>query len=266
MINDITEYSDVVNPAEDSQTSIAKEGRKAGTRMYAGVETWNPFKGCEFGCRYCVPSFQQQAKRQKWRCEKCYRFAPHNHPERLGKIPNEETVFVCGNGDIAFCEPEYLLEIIGAIRSHNGRPDTVFYLQTKKPDCLRQVLGSLPKNVVLVTTLETNRDEGYEAISKAPPPSDRYRQFLELEWPRKVVTVEPVMDFDLEEFVAMIVAIRPEYVWLGLNSRHAQVQLPEPSPEKLRAFADALEAHGIAVKGKEFRDLEMPASVERTQG
>ena len=32
---------------------------------------------------------------------------------------------------------------------------------------------------------------GYYQVSKAPPPSERYRQFLDLDYARKVVTIEP---------------------------------------------------------------------------
>ena len=50
------------------------------SNMYAEAKTWNPFKGCEFDCSYCVPSFQLQAKRQMHRCDACYRYIPHCHP------------------------------------------------------------------------------------------------------------------------------------------------------------------------------------------
>ncbi len=46
------------------------------SNMYAGAKTWNPFKGCQFDCTYCVPSFQRQAKRQLHNCQKCYGYTP----------------------------------------------------------------------------------------------------------------------------------------------------------------------------------------------
>lgn len=52
--------------------------------------------------------------------------------------------------------------------------------------------------------METNRDQGYERISKAPPPTERFRQFLALDYPRKVVTIEPVMDLDLDTFAGWV--------------------------------------------------------------
>ena len=89
------------------------------SRMYDEVKTWNPFKGCLFDCLYCRPSFQLQAKRQKHNCQECYEYKPHEHEERLNKIPNAKIIFVAGNGDICFCDPVYTHRIIDAIKKHN---------------------------------------------------------------------------------------------------------------------------------------------------
>lgn len=244
---------------------VEKEG-KATSNMYADTDSWNPFKGCKFDCAYCKPSFQAQAKRQKHNCEACYQYTPHEHPDRLTKIPRSKIVFVCGNSDLSFAKPAYIRRIIEAVRNHQGKQMQTFYFQSKEPLCLAPFLKMLPVDKsVLVTTLETNRNEGYEKVSKAPPPLERFQQFLALDYPRKVVTIEPVMDFDVDEFAKWIIRINPEYVWLGYNSRNANVKLTEPSPEKLREFAKLLVAGGIEVRGKHLRGLEMPASVKRYQ-
>lgn len=233
------------------------------SRMYAETKTWNPFKGCGFGCSYCVPSFQAQAKRQKQNCSNCYKFIPHKHPERLPKIPNAPTVFVAGNGDISFCDPAFVRQIIAAIVKKNlKRPNQVYYFQTKRPEYLAQFIGEFPPNVILVTTLETNRDEGYGAVSKAPYPSKRHAQFKQLDWPHKVVTVEPAMDFDLDVFSEWLISLKPEYVWLGFNSRPKSVSLPEPSKEKMLALAGRLKKAGIEVRGKELWGLDLEQAVQ----
>ena len=226
------------------------------SNMYATAKTWSPFKGCEFDCTYCKPSFQLQAKRQKHLCGDCYNYVPHCHPERLAKIPSAEIVFVAGNGDIAFCPPDFLKAILATIKKHNERcPYKTYYLQSKEPQCLVPFLDQLPPNIIIVTTLETNRDEGYELVSKASLPSERYQQFLALNWPRKVVTIEPVMDFDEDVFKRWLLTIKPEYVWLGLNSRTKQVQLPEPSAGKLTRLVKGLQKAGVALKLKEMRGI-----------
>lgn len=224
------------------------------TNMYEATKTWSPFKGCSFDCTYCRPTFQRQAKRQKRLCGKCYDYAPHCHPERLGKIPNAPIVFVAGNGDLAFCPPEFMCAILLAVQNHSERhPSVTYYLQSKRPEYFEPFLRLLPPSVVLVTTLETNRNLGYGLISKAPPPGERYEQFRALDWPRKVVTVEPVLDFDGIELASMIVQLNPEYVWLGFNSRPREVVLPEPSLEKMLRLENDLLACGVPVKRNAWR-------------
>jgi hypothetical protein len=227
------------------------------TNMYAAAKTWNPFKGCEFDCTYCRPSFQQQSKRQKHLCDQCYRYEPHCHEDRLEKIPSNEIIFVCGNADISFCPPEFTRRIIDAIKTHVLRcPKKTFYFQSKRPAYFAQFLQEFPPQVILLTTLETNRDEGYRKISKAPLPSDRYQQFKSLDYPRKIVTVEPVLDFDEEVFPRWIVDLAPERVYLGLNSKPKSLTLPEPPEEKLRHLVGVLKRAHIDVRKKELRGYD----------
>ncbi len=231
---------------------------EATNNMYENTTTWNPFKGCLFDCSYCKPTFQQQAKRQKQNCKECYKYEPHCHPERLERLPSKKIIFVCGNADIRFCPPEFTRKIIERVNEHSKkRPDKTFFFQSKEPVYFTPFLQELPAAAILLTTLETNRDAGYREVSLAPLPSVRYRQFKELDYPRKVLTIEPVMDFDVEVFSQWIVDIAPEYVWLGLNSRPKQVKLPEPSVEKLRELVKVLVHADIPIQGKALRGLDL---------
>ena len=235
---------------------------KPKTKMYDGARTWSCFKGCEFDCTYCVPSFQMQAKRQRKNCGLCYEYQPHEHPERLApaKIPACKIVFVAGNGDLAFADVAYIKRIIHAIKMKNasGGKDRIYYLQSKAPAFLEQHLLSLPMNVRLVTTLETNRGgEFYSAISDAPPPPIRAEAFRRLRWPHKVVTIEPLVDFDEHLFLQMLIDIGPELIWIGFNSRPKQVDLPEPSAGKVERLIHGLRAAGIEIRAKDLRGLEI---------
>ncbi len=149
--------------------------------MYRNTKTWNPFVGCLHDCVYCKPSFKAQLKRQKKRCLDCYNYKPHIHRERLERIPSIKIVFVVGNGDISFCPIEFTKEIIEAIKKHNKRCSyKTYYFQSKNPRYFQHFLKDLPSNAILLTTLETNRDEGYRKISKAPLPTKRFQDFLAL--------------------------------------------------------------------------------------
>ena len=233
--------------------------------MYPETETWNPFLGCLYDCVYCEPSFKKVLRwiARRTGCEDCRNYRPHYHPERLkpGNIPSARTIFVFGQGDITFCDPAYVRKVFKVIRSHNPRTQKDYYFQSKNPACLEQYLGEYPMNSILVTTMETNRDEGYGLISKAPVPSVRFRDFLGLKYPRKVVTIEPVMDFDVDEFLGWMLKLKDQgslkYVWFGFNSNPDKVRLPEPSEEKAQEFVDLLTAAGIEVRGKSLRGVRV---------
>lgn len=232
-------------------------------KMYPETKTWNPFLGCRFDCVYCDSSFKKVLRWIGGRsgCQDCFDYRPHEHPERLktSSIPSAKVVFVFGQGDISFCRPKYVRRTFDVIRRHKPRVWKDYYFQSKNPACLEQYIGEYPRNSILVTTLETNRDEGYELISRAPVPSVRFRDFLGLDYPSKVVTIEPVMDFDLDEFLEWILKLKDqgslEYVWFGYNSNPDKVQLPEPSEEKSQEFVDLLKAAGVEVRGKSLRGV-----------
>lgn len=64
------------------------------------------------------------------------------------------------------------------------------------------------------------------------------------------------MDFDVDVFARWIISIRPEYVWLGFNSK-SNPKLPEPTPEKLRKFVARLLRAGIPIRGKTLRGMKL---------
>ena len=232
------------------------------SNMYADACTWNPFVGCLHDCIYCRASFQMQIKRwAKRNCELCYRYVPHTHLERLKRVPSSPVVFVCGNGDIAFCETGVLKLIADRLKMHSEKcPGRTYYFQSKDWSRAGIVVPLIEdvKGAVVLETLETNRDDGYSLISKAPPPTIRHRSFLELGYPRKAITAEPLLDFDVDEFYEMIVEAEPEFVWIGYNSKPYAVRLPEPSLEKTAKLIGLLRESGVEARGKNLKGLEMP--------
>jgi len=219
--------------------------------MYSkSIKQWNPFVGCGHDCKYCRPSFQAQLKRRRKNCEKCYQFVPHTHPERLNRsLPKTrygQFIFTCSSSDIAFCPNDYLEEIVARIKQESHK---TFLIQSKDPKTFNRV--TFPDNVVLGITLETNKDGLYEVISKAPKPSQRYRDFIEIQHPVKMVTIEPVIEFDEEVMIAWIQALDPCMVWLGYDSR--KIHLPEPALEKVRSLYWELGKKGFTVVLKTIR-------------
>ena len=226
------------------------------SRMLDNTKSWNCFRGCRFDCVYCKYGFRLRLTRLKNRCVDCYNYVPHYHLKSLKTTPNEEGILVCGDADISFCESEFIGQIIEAIKKHNRRCSyKTYYFQSKCPECFQPFLSQFPGNVVLATTLETNRDKGYKAISKAPVPSKRYEQFKKLAYGRKAVSIEPMMDFDTGTFFSWMQAINPEHIWLGFNTHPKKVQIPEPSKSKVLEFIELLKAQDIEVRGKDLRGI-----------
>jgi len=145
-------------------------------------------------------------------------------------------VFVVDMGDL-FCEAvtsKWICKVIEAMKTNRN---ATFFLETKNPQRYFKFLDELPQNVILSTTIETNRRTDY--VSKAPPPFCRYLAMKTLGWPRKHVSIEPIMDFDLATLVGWMKEINPELVSVGYdNYKH---YLPEPSLHKTLQLIQELE-------------------------
>lgn len=195
---------------------------------------WNVMVGCEFNCIYCEKSFKAQMKRQKHNCIDCYDYTPHFHENRLkNKLPRtygDEFIWCCSSSDIAFAEEKWIRAIIERIKE---MPNRTFFFQTKDPCCFN--LYDFPKNVMLGITLETDRS--YNSISKAPEPYKRYIEFLRVNHPRKVVTIEPILDFD-GFLLDWIKEIGPEKVYIGFDTK--KCNLPEPQLWRVRLLISEL--------------------------
>ena len=100
--------------------------------------------------------------------------------------------------------------------------------------------------------METNRDDIYVGISKAPKPSRRYNDFLKIKHPLKMITIEPVIDFDLETMISWMENINPIMIWLGYDSKRNR--LSEPEIEKVRELQWELSLRGFTVILKKIKD------------
>jgi len=121
----------------------------------------------------------------------------------------------------------------------NKFPMNKYLLQSKNPMRFHRFIGQYPPNVLFGTTVETNRTSYVE--SKAPPYTERVealRHLREFDY-STMITIEPILDFDLNELVKLVVDANPEWVNIGADSKGHN--LPEPSKEKVDALIEALQ-------------------------
>ena len=204
------------------------------------VQMINPTYGCKFDCIYCEGSYKRQAKRQKHRCKKCYNFEVHEHLSRLDNVRLKKTegdqfIWISAFGDISFAHGDWFTWICIFIEKN---PNHTFFIQTKNPRYFNY-FDTYPNNLILGITLETNRDEGYNKISKAPPPSKRIKDFKKLKHKKKRITIEPILDFDLAVFFNEIVEMKPEKVYIGYDTKNTK-GMNEPPVWKTMNLIDQL--------------------------
>jgi len=168
--------------------------------------------------------------------------------DKLGK---GRLIFVGDAGDMwgPWVKPEWIQQVL----EHCKQFDNTYWFLTKFPDRFQEFLNDFPKKSIVGATIETNRY--HPAISSAPPPKERYQNLLafkELNRKRKhpvqiMVSMEPLMDFCFDEYISWLNELKPDFVYLGLDSKiratdlsKRKARLPEPSLEKMQTLHAAL--------------------------
>jgi DNA repair photolyase len=183
------------------------------------------------------------------KCVYCYgRTAKYRGPLRLieaemnVKFGEGKTIFIENCNDL-FADavpPEFIYRVLN--HCHKW-PDNVYVFQTKNP--LRFHDWRFPENSILGCTIETNWE--MPSVGKAPPPERRMIHMEKLTG-RKFITIEPVLDFDVDILASWIDRIRPEFLNLGADSKDHH--LPEPTVEKIHKFVAKLAEYGIELREK----------------
>ena len=207
---------------------------------YKGVNrgfTWNPVAGeCQHKCSYCFVKKGRTKNLKKYQGE-----ARIDEKCMNDNFGSGNYIFVGSATDIF---GEWVSDkIIRRVLRHCRRFYNKYLFQSKNP--ARFVRNSLfnpyrfafPKNTVLGTTIETNRD--ISGISEAPPPINRVLPMTHIYDFDKFVSIEPIMDFDLDILVYWIKCIEPVFVSIGADSKKSG--LNEPPAEKIRELINELE-------------------------
>jgi DNA repair photolyase len=220
--------------------------RLAKGNMYDFItHTWNPIKGaCPHNCAYCYM--------KRW---------GKQTPAHLDERELRTNIGGCGHGYFIFagssCDifasdipDEWIKKVFQFIRRY---PFAQFLLQSKNPARMLDSLAPADTNIVLCTTLETNRV--YKLfMGNTPSIKERADVFLKMRKSLPLfVTIEPIMDFDLDEFTELIRMLPVVQVNIGADSGNNH--LPEPPKEKILEFISELKMFTKVVEKRNLRRL-----------
>jgi protein gp37 len=225
--------------------ALEEVGKGSGaSRMFSIVtETWNPVTGCPHSCVYC---WARRLASTRLRHLERYRdgFRSRLNPEEFKRSFNGGVVFVSDMGDL-FAEtvPDEWIEMV---LDHVKRfPSTFFLFLTKNPERYHSFVDMFPKNSILGATIETDDDNIYRGISRAPPPSKRIKSMAELDWGSKFISIEPILKFT-DGFARKIRDIEPFMVYVGYDNYNHR--LPEPTLAETNRLIESLMEHTLVVK------------------
>jgi hypothetical protein len=207
---------------------------KSNMYSFIGKDTWNPLGGvCEHSCKYCFtnplkerfPVLREKYSGELWLDEKAIK-------KNLGK---GHFWFVCSCNDL-FAEnvPAWMIE---KVLEHCWKFENKYLFQSKNPSRFTAFHFNFPPASILATTLESD----IHNFSNAPDFDDRVWGMYQMnDLYEEMVTIEPIMQFNLKPMVDAIKAIKPLQVNIGANS-NPKIKLPEPEPEKIRELIKELE-------------------------
>jgi len=211
------------------------------SNMYEKVTTWNPLAGhCKHDCIYCST---KTLKKRFPACAKKYSGEYRLVESEFKSLGHGKTIFVCAQNDMF--EDSVPSELIHPILRHCLKyPENIYMFQTKY--LIRLLAGSwlyqshhfrhFAKSSWFGTTIETNQNTG---LSKAPPMFERAQAMAMITEFRTYLTIEPICDFDLLEFLDLIDLAKPDKIFIGAVTKGHK--LPEPSAEKLMQLITILQ-------------------------
>ena len=223
--------------------------RKSTGNMYDWVDAhWNPIKGeCQHRCDYCYVDHSRAKRFYEGPC----RLDEKDLETKLsiGQRPFPKTIFVGSMGDMwgEWVPDKFIERVIAVCLKY---PANQYIFQSKNPARFRQYKPQV--NFLYGTTLET--DEYPKGFNTNGPITARsinarvapFKNFSPLR--RIFITIEPIMDFNLFEFVEMIRKLHPEFVTIGADSKHHN--LIEPSWQKVQALIETLGNLDIEIRQK----------------
>ena len=210
--------------------------------MYPWVSHTHSHLGgrCSHQCKYCYVQVSENR----------YRSGLYSGPVRLREkelavnYGTGKTIFIEHMNDLFAADvPDIMIsEILNHVQKY---PENIYVFQTKNPSRYFKWIHTIPENSILGTTIESNRT--YPGLSNSLTPEQRMSAMINLR-PKKFITLEPILDFDVDILSLWIAKIKPDFLNLGADSKG--FGLPEPTVEKIMQLVDRLKGYGIELREK----------------
>jgi DNA repair photolyase len=207
--------------------------------MYEDVtHTKNYIKGfCPHKCTYCY------VERIRKRFAKAVRSIFLDEKELKTNLGSGNFIFVGSSCDMwaDSINGEWLYQILQHIEIYS---ENKYLFQTKNPKRLLEFREYLPQKCCIGTTIETNRN--YPCMGESPWPDERAIAIKNISNVERFITIEPILDFDLNTFMDILRYANPDFIYIGADS--GKNHLPEPPREKIIALITELEKFTIVHK------------------
>lgn len=201
---------------------------KSKGNMYPWVDyTLTIYRRCDHNCIYCYRKAIQGYEKWSEVAEQDFKL----------NLSNKGTIFVANTGDLfgAWVDPDIIRRVLQLCRKY---PGNTYLFQSKNPIRFLEFLNEFPCHTIFGTTIESNYWDRF-TISQALSTLDRMKAMCELGIQYdKMISIEPIMDFDVDVMIDWIHAIKPKFVSIGADSKGHH--LPEPSAEKVQRLIAGL--------------------------
>jgi DNA repair photolyase len=145
----------------------------------------------------------------------------------------------------------WISEIIDYCRKFDNK----YLFQTKNPAriLLRDDHKLMIENSVICTTIETNRFYP-DIMCNSPSMNERASAMYEIsKTVDTYVTIEPIMDFDLDQLIDLVKECNPKQVNIGADT--GKNNLSEPTPEKVIELINTLKTFTVVKEKSNLKRL-----------
>lgn len=195
------------------------------------THTWNPIRGCKNNCAYCYLKAIEGL-------DLAPRFAEKEVYTHLGE---DNFIFVGSSGDMFeyWVPNDWISKVLIQCSEYNNR----YLFQSRNPGRIGLFESILPERSIAGTTIETNRIKLAHKYSECfKTVRDRYNDLKKLKGiVPLMVSVEPILDFDVDKLLEWVVDLDPEFIVVGADSKGHKLE--EPEGAKVREFIEEAKKH-----------------------